>query len=81
MLIMNDKILTATKQNLVKSKFLFIDKFYYTGPAVVRVMRDLTVRVSEHLEITSPMDVDKCINFMQQILRRPVLNRYKTVLV
>ena len=44
-------------------------------------MRNLTVRVFEHLKITSPLDVDKRVNYMQRLLRWPVLNTYKTVLV
>ena len=57
MLIMNDKILTATKQNLAKMKFPFIDMFDHTGPYVVHAMRGLIVGVFEHLEITSLIDV------------------------
>ena len=46
---MHDKILTATKKNLVKSNFTYIDMFDHQGPTVVHAMRDLTSRVFEHL--------------------------------
>ena len=44
------------------------------------VMRNLTSRVFEHLEITSPMDVDKSVNCVQRLLRGSALNKYKAVL-
>ena len=42
---MHDKILVANKKNLVKNKFLFIDTFDPTRPAMVHAIRDLTVGV------------------------------------
>ena len=49
----------VSNQNLVKRKFPYIDIFDYEGHAVVNAIHDLTIRVFEHLDITSPMDVDK----------------------
>ena len=47
---------------------------------MVRVMRDLTSKMFEHLEITSPLDVDQSINYKQRLLRESALNKYKVVL-
>ena len=44
-------------------------------------MRDLTVGVFDHLEITYPMDVDKRLAYTQRILRGSALKRYREVLV
>ena len=59
---MHDKILAATKRNLVKRKFPFIQALDHQGPAVVHAMRDITVGVFEHLEITYTMDVNKILD-------------------
>ena len=48
-LFIHSSILTASKQNLVKSKFPWIDMFNHKGPALINVMCDITVRVFEHL--------------------------------
>ena len=48
-LTMHDKILTATKKNIVKRKFPYIDTFENQGPSVVRAMKNIAVRVFEHL--------------------------------
>ena len=42
--------------------------FDHEIPSVVRAMRDLTVGVFEHLEITSDIDFDKKVMNMQRIL-------------
>ena len=47
----------ASKQNLMKRKFPYIDTFDHNGPVVIGAMHNLTVGVFEHLKITSPMDV------------------------
>ena len=47
---------------------------------MVCTIRDLTVVVFQHIEITSPMDVDKSIKYMQRIFRVTALNKYKQVL-
>ena len=44
-------------------KFPYINMFYHEGPIVISVMRNITVRVIEHLNITSHMDVDKRISY------------------
>ena len=46
---MHNKILTGTKQNLLKRKPPFIDMFDHTGPDVVRAIHNLTVGLFEHL--------------------------------
>ena len=43
-------------------------------------MRDLTVRVFEHLDITSPMEVYKSIAYTQRIMIGAALKKYKAVL-
>ena len=55
MLVVHNSDLVASKQNLVKRKFPYIDTFDHEGPAVVSAMRELDVGVFEHLEITPPM--------------------------
>ena len=44
-------------------------------------MRELTVGVFEHLEITSPMDADKRLFYMQRILRGDALQKHREVLL
>ena len=58
----NDSSLTATKKNLIKRKFLYIDTFKHEGPTVIRTMRNISVRVFEHPEIASGMYVGKGLN-------------------
>ena len=70
-----------SKQNLVQRKFPYIDKFDHEGPGVVSTMRDLTVRLFEHLETTSPVDVDKRVAYTQCILRGVELKKYRAVLL
>ena len=57
-LVVYNSNLAAYNQNLVKSKFPYIDTFDHEVPVVISTMRDLTARVFEHLEITSPIDVE-----------------------
>ena len=42
----------------MKRKFPYIDTFHHKGPVFIGAMHNLTVGVFEHLEITSPMDVE-----------------------
>ena len=51
--------LVASKQNLFKRQFPYIDMFDHEGPVVIKAMHDLTVGMFEHLEIISPTDVGK----------------------
>ena len=44
----------------------------------MRVMRNFTVRVFEHIETTSDIDYDKIINHMERILIVTVLKKYRT---
>ena len=71
----------ASKKNFVKRKFPYIDTFDHEGPAVISATHNLTVGVFEHLDVTSPMDVEKRISYMQQILRGAALKKYLSVLV
>ena len=55
--------------------------FDHEGPAVVNAMHDITIGVFEHPDITSPMDVDQRLAYMQRILIGAALKKYKVVLV
>ena len=44
-------------------------------------MRNLTVRLFEHLDITSPMDVGKILAYIQRILIGAALKKYREVMV
>ena len=50
--------LAASKQNLVKRKFPWIDNFDHEGPPVINVIHDLKFIVFEHLEVKSKLDMD-----------------------
>ena len=54
--------------------------FDHEGPVVVSMIRNLTSGVFEHLEITSPMDVHKSVNYTQRLLRGASLKKYKSLL-
>ena len=43
-------------------------------------MRNLTVGVSKHLEITSEMDVDKMTKYTERIHRGSALKKYSQVM-
>ena len=72
-LVVYDSSLAASKKNLIKRQFPYIDTFDHEGPVVINVMRNLTVRVFEHLEIILPTDVDKMLAYTQRILRGSAL--------
>ena len=55
--------------------------FYCESPTVVIVMRDITSRVCEHLDITSPTVVYQMVAYMQRILIGAALKKYKVVLL
>ena len=61
-------------------KFPYIDMFEHTGPSLVRAIRDLVSGVFEQLEIASPLNFDKRVDYMQRLLRGLFLKRYKIVL-
>ena len=75
-LVMHDSSLKASKQNLGKRNFSFIDMFDHEGPAVINAMRDLTVGAFEHLEITSKLDLYIRIKYMERILRGPAIKKF-----
>ena len=70
-------ILVESKQNLVKRKFPYIDMFEHEGPKFISAMRNLTVGVFEHLNITSTIDVYKMLFYTQRILRGAALKNTK----
>ena len=47
---------------------------------MVLAMREITIRVFEHLDITSPLNVYKRMNYMQSLLRGSTIKKYKTIL-
>ena len=47
--------------------------FDHAGTTVVIVMRNLTVEVFDHLDITSPMDVYQRLPYTQRIFRGAAL--------
>ena len=73
--------LTASKQNLVKRKFPYIDTFDNEGPTLFSAVHNLTIGLFEHLEITSPIKVYKRVAYMQRILRGSAFKKYEEVLV
>ena len=62
-------------------KFPYIDTLNHEVPTVVFEMRNLTVGVFEHLEITSTIDLDTIIAYTQLIFRGSALKNYREVLV
>ena len=48
-LVIHHSSLAQYKQNLIKRKFPYIDKFDHEVLAVIHAMHNITVRVSEHL--------------------------------
>ena len=79
--VVYDSRFTASRQNLVKRHFPYINMFYHEGPIVINSMRYLTIRVFDHLEITSPMDVKKSLAYTQRILGGAALKKHQEVLV
>ena len=71
--VIHDSILAASKQNIVNRKFLYIDMSNHDVHASVNAVHDLTSGVFDHLEITSPMDMDQRVSYTQHILRGAVL--------
>ena len=55
--------------------------FDHEGPVVIGAMRNITIRLFEHLNITSHMNVDKRLAYTQSILRGAALKKYREVLV
>ena len=72
-LVIHDSNPAASKQNLSEREFSYINMFDHEGPVVVSVMCNLSSRLFEKLDITSPMEVDQSIAFMEHILRGAAL--------
>ena len=64
-----------------KKWFPYIYTFDHEVLVVISAMRDLTVGDFDHLEITSPMHVEKILYYMQRILIGAALKMYREVLV
>ena len=58
-LVIHNSSLAVSTQTFKKSKFPYIDTFDHEGPAVVITIHNLTSRGFDHLETTSPMEVDQ----------------------
>ena len=63
----------ASKKNLVKGQFPYIDMFDHERPLVINAIRDLTIGLFDHLEIILPANVDKRLAYTYRILRVSVL--------
>ena len=68
MLFIHDPSLAASKKNLVKIKFPWIDIFDHEVHVMINVIHDLTVVVFENLYITSNFDFDLRIKYTERIL-------------
>ena len=66
---MNNSSLATYKQNLVTRKLPFVKVFNHEGTVVIDAMRDQTVGVFGHLDITSKLDLDIGITYTERILR------------
>ena len=73
--------LVETNQNLVNRNFLHINMFYYEGPSVVNTMRDLTVGIFKHMNITAKTDIDKRVKNTERVLTRPLSKKYHDILL
>ena len=74
-ILIHNSSLEASKKNLVKRKFSYINTFNHEGPAVVSAMHKLNIGVFEHLYITSPMYMDQRVANMQSIMRGDSLKK------
>ena len=48
---------------------------------MVNTIQNLSIRVCDHIEITSPMEVEQRVVYMQTILRVSAINKYKAVIL
>ena len=58
-----------------------ITNFYHEGPNVFNVMRDLMLCIFEHLGITSSLDADDRVKYIERILKGESQKKFKSVLV
>ena len=72
-----DKSLRDTKQNTKKWTFPVIKYFDHQGPKVIRVLREITVIVFEHLEITTWKGIDQRWMFIDQVLKGTDLTKFR----
>ena len=56
--------IAASNNIIAKQNFPYYDIFNHEGPAVLSAIRDLTIRLFEHLGITSLMDVDQRVAYI-----------------
>ena len=71
-----DKSLTATKQNTKKLTFTAIKYFYRQGTKFVRVLRENTVSIFEHLGITSWIGIDQRWMLFEKVMNGTALNKF-----
>ena len=50
--------------------------FDHEGPTMINAIRNLTVEVYKHLEISSKLDLDLRIKYTERILKVPVLKEF-----
>ena len=74
-LVIQDWSFAASKQNLAKRNFSYINMLNCEGPAVVNTVFDLTSGVFRHLYINYPMDVDQRVAYIQRIPRGAVIKK------
>ena len=60
--------------------FPYINMFDHEASSIISTIRNLTVGVFEHIEITSIMDVDRSIKYTYSIMGVPALNIYQQFL-
>ena len=58
-----------------------ITNFYHEVPNVFNVMHDLMLCIFEHLGITSSLDVDDRVKYIERILKGESQKKFKSVLV
>ena len=80
-LVIHNSSLKLSKKILVKRKFIFINMFSHEGPAVINSMHDRTVVLFKHLEVTSKLDLNQMIKYMDHILRGLELKKFRQVLL
>ena len=73
--------LRQLRKTIVRKKLPPINTFNNQGPTVVNLMRDLTVGIFEHLDITAKTDVDKSVKYIYLILSGPVLKNNHEILL
>ena len=66
----------TTKKNLVKNLFPIIPNFYHEVPAVVNAVREIPVGIFDNLRITSILDVDIRVEYIDHILKLAFIKKF-----